>query len=88
MKNPRYSLPRPGFLFLSPSFQPRCDYFQAIFEREEKYGATNYHPLPVALSKGLGTSVWDVEGKKYELFHPFFFALYRIVFKLNNCGNE
>lgn len=38
---------------------------QAIFEREAKYGATNYHPLPVALAKGRGTCVWDVEGKKY-----------------------
>lgn len=36
-----------------------------IYEREKKFGATNYHPLPVALSKGRGTCVWDVEGKKY-----------------------
>lgn len=33
--------------------------------REEAYGAHNYHPLPVVLSKGKGTYVWDVEGKKY-----------------------
>ena len=32
---------------------------------EEKYGAHNYHPLPVVLEKGSGTYVWDVEGKKY-----------------------
>ncbi len=32
---------------------------------EEKYGAQNYHPLPVVLSKGEGVYVWDVEGKKY-----------------------
>jgi len=32
---------------------------------EERYGAHNYHPLPVVLSKGLGAEVWDVEGKKY-----------------------
>ena len=32
---------------------------------EEKYGAHNYHPLPVVLSKGEGVYVWDVEGKKY-----------------------
>lgn len=36
-----------------------------IFEREQKYGAHNYHPLPVALSKGEGVHVWDVEGKRY-----------------------
>ena len=32
---------------------------------EEKYGAHNYHPLPVVLSRGEGVYVWDVEGKKY-----------------------
>ena len=32
---------------------------------ENKYGAHNYHPLPVVLSKGEGVYVWDVEGKKY-----------------------
>ncbi len=34
-------------------------------ELEEKYGAHNYHPLPVVLEKGKGTKVWDVEGKEY-----------------------
>jgi len=34
-------------------------------EREEKYGAHNYHPLPVVLEKGQGVFVWDVDGKKY-----------------------
>lgn len=34
-------------------------------ELEEKYGAHNYHPLPVVLSKGKGIFVWDVTGKKY-----------------------
>lgn len=33
--------------------------------REEKYGAHNYHPLPVVLEKGEGIYVWDVEGKRY-----------------------
>lgn len=32
---------------------------------ESKYGAHNYHPLPVVLEKGKGIFVWDVEGKKY-----------------------
>ena len=36
-----------------------------LIEIEEKYGAHNYHPLPVVLSKGEGVFVWDVEGKQY-----------------------
>ena len=35
---------------------------------EYKYGAHNYHPLPVVLSKGEGVFVWDVEGKRYYDF--------------------
>ncbi|WP_144603878.1 ornithine--oxo-acid transaminase [Algoriphagus algorifonticola] len=35
---------------------------------EDKYGAHNYHPLPVVLSKGEGVFLWDVEGKKYYDF--------------------
>lgn len=38
---------------------------QEIFQREDTYGAHNYHPLPVALCKGEGVYVWDVEGKRY-----------------------
>jgi ornithine--oxo-acid transaminase len=34
-------------------------------EQENRYGAHNYHPLPVVLSKGQGCYVWDVDGKKY-----------------------
>jgi ornithine--oxo-acid transaminase len=34
-------------------------------ELEEKYGAHNYHPLPVVLAKGKAAKVWDVEGKEY-----------------------
>lgn len=34
-------------------------------ELEDKYGAHNYHPLPVVLARGEGVFVWDVEGKKY-----------------------
>lgn len=37
---------------------------QAI-ELEDKYGAHNYHPLPVVLAKGVGAKVWDCEGKEY-----------------------
>ena len=35
---------------------------------EDKYGAHNYHPLPVVLAKGEGVFVWDVDGKKYYDF--------------------
>ena len=38
---------------------------QELIELEERYGAHNYHPLPVVLSKGKGVHVWDVEGKRY-----------------------
>jgi ornithine--oxo-acid transaminase len=34
-------------------------------ELEDRFGAHNYHPLPVVLAKGEGVYVWDVEGKKY-----------------------
>jgi ornithine--oxo-acid transaminase len=34
-------------------------------ELEDKYGAHNYHPLPVVLAKGIGAKVWDAEGKEY-----------------------
>ena len=37
-------------------------------EREEKFGAHNYHPLPVVLDRGEGPFVWDVEGKRYYDF--------------------
>ena len=38
---------------------------QESMELENKYGAHNYHPLPVVLAKGDGVYVWDCEGKKY-----------------------
>lgn len=37
-------------------------------ELEDKYGAHNYHPLPVVLAKGEGVFLWDVEGKRYYDF--------------------
>lgn len=39
-----------------------------LMELEDKYGAHNYHPLPVVLSRGEGVYVWDVEGKRYYDF--------------------
>ncbi|ARV14619.1 ornithine--oxo-acid transaminase [Polaribacter sp. SA4-12] len=41
---------------------------QEAIELENKYGAHNYHPLPVVLSKGEGVYVWDAEGKRYYDF--------------------
>ena len=41
------------------------DSSKRAIDLENKYGAHNYHPLPVVLSKGEGIYVWDVEGKKY-----------------------
>ena len=38
---------------------------QDYISLEEKYGAHNYHPLPVVLERGEGVFVWDVEGNKY-----------------------
>lgn len=41
---------------------------QKAIELENKYGAHNYHPLPVVLERGEGVHVWDVDGKKYYDF--------------------
>lgn len=41
---------------------------EKAIELENQYGAHNYHPLPVVLSRGEGVYVWDVEGKKYYDF--------------------
>ena len=38
---------------------------QQAIDLEKRYGAHNYHPLPVVLNRGEGVFVWDVEGKKY-----------------------
>lgn len=41
---------------------------QQAIDLEERYGAHNYHPLPVVLDSGKGVFVWDVEGKRYYDF--------------------
>jgi len=41
---------------------------QQAIELEDKYGAHNYHPLPVVLAKGEGPFMWDVEGNRYYDF--------------------
>ena len=44
------------------------DLTQQYINREDKYGAHNYHPLPVVLERGKGASLWDVNGKHYYDF--------------------
>jgi ornithine--oxo-acid transaminase len=44
------------------------DNSQQFIDLEEKYGAHNYHPLPVVLNRGEGVFVWDVDGKRYYDF--------------------
>ena len=46
-----------------PSTPPRST--REFIELEARYGAHNYHPLPVVLSRGRGAKVWDVEGREY-----------------------
>ncbi|XZF15373.1 ornithine--oxo-acid transaminase [Chitinophagaceae bacterium MMS25-I14] len=41
---------------------------QQFLEKEEQYGAHNYHPLPVVLTRGKGVFVWDVDDKRYYDF--------------------
>ena len=41
---------------------------QKAIALEERYGAHNYHPLPVVLDSGKGVFVWDLEGKRYYDF--------------------
>src|SRR6266540_4530540 len=41
---------------------------QYYLELEEKYGAHNYHPIPVVLERGEGVYVWDIDGKRYYDF--------------------
>jgi len=38
---------------------------EQYIEEAEKYGAHNYHPLPVVISRGEGVWVWDIEGRKF-----------------------
>ena len=44
-------------------------------ERENRFGAHNYHPIPVVLERGEGVFVWDVEGKRYFDFLASYSAL-------------
>lgn len=46
-----------------------------LMELEERYGAHNYHPLPVVLEKGRGVHVWDINGKVYYDFMSAYSAV-------------
>lgn len=46
-----------------------------FLEKEDLYGAHNYHPLPVVISRGEGVYVWDVDGKRYYDFLSGYSAL-------------
>ncbi len=48
---------------------------QNLIHTVEKYGAHNYHPLPVVLARGEGSTVWDAEGKSYLDFLSCYSAL-------------
>ncbi|MBN1387399.1 MAG: ornithine--oxo-acid transaminase [Bacteroidales bacterium] len=48
---------------------------QDYIRREDRYGAHNYHPLPVVLERGEGPFVWDVEGNKYYDFLSAYSAI-------------
>jgi ornithine--oxo-acid transaminase len=48
-----------------PAQSPLTDLSRHYLELEEKYGAHNYHPLPVVLDRGAGVYVWDVDGRQY-----------------------
>ncbi|MEH2228286.1 MAG: aminotransferase class III-fold pyridoxal phosphate-dependent enzyme [Nostoc sp.] len=48
---------------------------QDYIEIEQQYGADNYHPLDVVITKGQGVWIWDIEGKKYLDFLSAYSAL-------------
>jgi len=61
---------------------------QEVFAREERFGATNYQPLPVALARGKGVHVWDVEGKKYFDFLSAYSAVNQASTNTNTHLNQ
>lgn len=57
---------------LTNTLSEKATYFLNL---EDKYGAHNYHPIPVVLEKGQGVFVWDVDGKRYYDFLSGYSAL-------------
>jgi acetylornithine/succinyldiaminopimelate/putrescine aminotransferase len=58
---------------------------KTAIELENQFGAHNYHPLPVVLSKGEGVYVWDVEGKKILRFFICIFGSKSRSLSSENC---
>ena len=52
----------------SPTRTPTASRAAHLMALEDRYGAHNYHPLPVVLSRGEGVHLWDVDGKQYYDF--------------------
>lgn len=50
---------------MSTTHQTESALAQSIIDKEDQYGAHNYHPLPAVLERGEGVFVWDVDGKRY-----------------------
>uniref|UniRef100_A0A0X3PDE7 Ornithine aminotransferase n=1 Tax=Schistocephalus solidus TaxID=70667 RepID=A0A0X3PDE7_SCHSO len=50
---------------MSDDLRKQTSKSKAIYDRENKYGAHNYHPIEVAICRGDGAFVWDVEGNQY-----------------------
>ncbi|XP_062330745.1 ornithine aminotransferase, mitochondrial [Osmerus eperlanus] len=63
-----HSVTRPASSAASKLMLERLLTSEEVYAREEKYGAHNYHPLPVALERAEGLYVWDVEGRRYYDF--------------------
>ena len=61
---------------------------QQAIDLEAKYGAHNYHPLPVVLAKGKGVKVWDVEGKEYYDFLSAYSAVNLLRSEERRVGKE
>ena len=52
---------------------------QDYINREDTYGAHNYHPLPVVLDRGEGPFVWDVDGKDILIFFQHILQLTKAI---------
>ena len=56
---------------------------QHFIDLEQKFGAHNYHPIPVVLNRGKGVFVWDVDDKKYYDYCVLSIVLYGSSFATN-----
>jgi hypothetical protein len=71
LTSPPPPAPAPTFQFAQPPLNPfrtlthRAPTPLQFIDREERYGAHNYHPIPVVIERGRGAHVWDVDGRQY-----------------------